>query len=104
MTGWVQKAIAWQLLEHGVLSFDELNGLVDNNQMILRSTITNMLKAGLLESLPSSYGQPGVNRKVYALSRKGLELAVALQASDVEGLREPSDPLFKEPQSGEVNI
>lgn len=101
VTGYMQKAIAWQLLEHGVLTHDELVGLIDNTPACMTHSIHTMRKQGLLAPADSSHRQPSVNRKVYGLTRKGIELAMELQASDLSGLRKPSDPLFKQPRRSE---
>lgn len=95
MTGWMQKAVMWQLLEHGVLTNRQIYGLVDNTPPMITTTLSCLLKSGLIDSLGKEHGAPGVNRRVYGLTRKGAALAVELQASDVYGLREAHDPLFK---------
>jgi hypothetical protein len=101
MRGSTQKAIAWCLLEHGTLSYEQLHALVDNTLAGLRRSVFTLLHSEVLAALPGGTCAQGSKRKrkVYGLTRKGLDLAVELQASDVEGLRSPTDPLYAEPEA-----
>lgn len=99
MRGATQKAIVWCLLEHGTLTYEQLHALVDNTLAGLRRSVFTLLHTDILAALPGGNCAQGSKRKrkVYGLTRKGLDLAVELQASDIEGLRSPNDPLYAEP-------
>lgn len=98
MTGRLQQAIAWLLLEYGVLTRIELHGLIDSPASGITSTLYHLRKAGWLAALPSRHGQPGFNRKVYGLTKPGILLALALSGHEITALRLPGDRLYQLPK------
>lgn len=99
MTGWLQQAIAWLLLEYGVLTRIELHALIDSPASGITGSLDGLRKAGLLAALPNRHGDPsqqGARRKVYGLTRPGIELALALTAPS--GLRRRGDKFYQLPK------
>ena len=98
MTGWLGKSIAWMLMEHGVLTRDELHGLIDCPIGNLRGAVDKLRASSYVQIFDSSHGEPGVNRKVYSLTPAGMARVAELYAEDITGLRQPGDPLLQQPQ------